>query len=82
MLDIKNPSNTYYAIIYSKYHEEKGMNHDGTQKVQALCKVDCTSFLGKYNLSIGVANHQPVNCFQIAETPALRWEFALHRKLC
>lgn len=48
------------------------MNHDGTQKVQALFKVDPTSFFGKYNLTVEIANHQAVNYFQIAEAPVFR----------
>lgn len=38
-------------------------------RVQALLKVICTSFSGKYNLTIEIANHQAVNYFQIAEAP-------------
>lgn len=48
------------------------MNHDGTQKVQALFKVDHTSFLGKYNLTVEIANCQAVNYFQMAQAPVFR----------
>lgn len=48
------------------------MNCEGTQKVQAPFKLDCTSFLGKYNLTIEIANHQAVSYFQIAEAQVFR----------